>query len=575
MNWPGIGLQALATILAAALCNYAWRHREMPGAPSFVLLMAVVSFWTAADMLQALSGKYSTELIWLQMGTIGPASVPPLWLNFALRYTGLSSKTSPVTTILLAVIPVISTILAFCIPTNHLFWSRTEWFQTGLGPSRSDYGPWFWVHAAYSYLVCLFGVALFVVLSMRKPRLYRQQAIVAIIAAAMPLTASAMRLFEVIKFDATSICFALSGAVLAVGFLRLGVLDVVPIARDAVIENLQEGVIMLDAARRIVDINPVAERIFGLSASGAIGQPSSRAFARWPEMAGYYSSMAKVLTEISIKSENRQRYYSLAAIPQTNQHGHPSGLLVILHDITELKESYKKLQELSRLKDDLTHLIVHDLRTPLASMTTGLVAIERMGGLSDSQQEMLGIGINRGHVLLGMINDLLDINRMEHGALELNLVEINPGEIINPVVQQMSSLASEKRQTIMHVIAPEVSSIVADEDLLRRTVANLLGNAIRFTPECGIIKLDVQLTGDGRSTLFSVSDTGEGIPEEALDRIFEKFGQVESRKSGRKISTGLGLTLCKMVVEAHGGRIWVDSEIDKGSTFSFTLPVRQ
>jgi two-component system sensor histidine kinase/response regulator len=109
-----------------------------------------------------------------------------------------------------------------------------------------------------------------------------------------------------------------------------------------------------------------------------------------------------------------------------------------------------------------------------------------------------------------------------------------------------------------------------DEDKLRRTLVNLLGNAIKFTPFGGTITAAAELQED--VLLFSIHDTGEGIPPEAFDRIFDKFGQVENRKAGRKMSTGLGLTFCKLAVEAHGGRIWVESRSGEGSAFYFTIP---
>jgi signal transduction histidine kinase len=119
-----------------------------------------------------------------------------------------------------------------------------------------------------------------------------------------------------------------------------------------------------------------------------------------------------------------------------------------------------------------------------------------------------------------------------------------------------------------------VPPIAADNAKLLRTLVNLLSNAVKFTPSGGTVAIGVRQSPDSPSLLWSVTDTGEGIPLEAFEQIFEKFGQVATRTAGRRNSTGLGLTFCKMVVEAHGGRIWVESEIGKGSTLSFTIPLR-
>src|SRR5207244_9427419 len=133
--------------------------------------------------------------------------------------------------------------------------------------------------------------------------------------------------------------------------------------------------------------------------------------------------------------------------------------------------------------------------------------------------------------------------------------------------RHVASLARNKDTHMERALAPDLPPLPADEEKLCRVLVNLLGNAVKFTPRHGIVTL-IAVSRDNE-VLFHVRDTGEGIPVDAFERIFEKFEQVESRRAGRKMSSGLGLTFCKMAVEAHGGRIWVDSEVGKGSTFSF------
>ena len=239
----------------------------------------------------------------------------------------------------------------------------------------------------------------------------------------------------------------------------------------------------------------------------------------------------------------------------------------------QLQESFAKLQELEKLRNDLTHMIVHDLRTPLTSIVTGFPTIELAGDLNELQREVFDMALRGGQTLLGMINDLLDVSKMESGTMTLELAPFQVAAVVERAGQQVAALTTEKGIHLVVEIAPEIDTCVADEDKLRRTLVNLLGNAVKFTPQSGTIRVGAQKTEDGSSLHFSVADSGEGIPPEAFEKIFEKFGQVESRQSGRRMSTGLGLTFCKMAVEAHGGRIWVESELGQGSTFSFIIPL--
>jgi len=241
----------------------------------------------------------------------------------------------------------------------------------------------------------------------------------------------------------------------------------------------------------------------------------------------------------------------------------------------ELQESYRRSQELERMRDDLTNMIVHDLRTPLTSVITGLQTMEVMGELDETQRELLNITLVGGQTLLGMVNDLLDISKMEDGSLQIETKEIAPGDLIDTAVRQVYSLASSKNLKLVTEIAPLIPSLVADNDKLLRTLVNLLSNAIKFTPTGGKVTVAACISEDGKSLQFSVRDTGEGIPPDAFGRIFEKFGQVETRTAGRKHSTGLGLTFCKLVAEAHGGSIWVESKMGDGSTFTFTIPLNR
>jgi two-component system, sensor histidine kinase and response regulator len=240
----------------------------------------------------------------------------------------------------------------------------------------------------------------------------------------------------------------------------------------------------------------------------------------------------------------------------------------------QLADNYRRLRELETLRDDLTHMIVHDLRTPLTAVLAGMQSVEMAGELNARQQQCVQLALSGGRTLLGMINDVLDVSKIEDGSLRLECEDLEAAALIEQALQEIGVLAQAKGVFLIRDVSPAALNLQADEEKLRRTLVNLLGNAIRFTPQGGSITVSVRLEGGANTATFAVSDTGEGIPSEAFERIFEKFGQVETGRR-QNLSTGLGLTFCKMVVEAHGGRIWVESELGRGSTFSFTIPVQK
>ncbi|HOS44734.1 MAG TPA: hybrid sensor histidine kinase/response regulator, partial [Armatimonadota bacterium] len=236
-----------------------------------------------------------------------------------------------------------------------------------------------------------------------------------------------------------------------------------------------------------------------------------------------------------------------------------------------LQASYEELRRLEDLRDNLVHMIVHDMRTPLTSIYGFLQTVIALEGerLSTDAREFIGRATVSAESLIEMVSSLLDVSKMEAGQLTLAVEECRLHEVIGDVVSRAEGVR-EGRELRVDVPADQVT-VTADPALLARVVQNLLGNALKFTPDDGRITVGVH---PGRHRVrVTVSDTGPGIPDAFRARIFEKFGQVDARQHRQKHSTGLGLTFCKLAVEAHGGAIGVDSEVGVGSTFWFELPL--
>ena len=233
----------------------------------------------------------------------------------------------------------------------------------------------------------------------------------------------------------------------------------------------------------------------------------------------------------------------------------------------QLQENYKRLQELEKLRDDMRNMIVHDLRTPLTAVIVGVEMLEKHGALNDSQREMMTIATSSGKTLLGMINDLLDVEKMESGADTLHYEELSAATLVAGALAQVASLAEMQGTALVTDVAAGLPLFMGDANKLSRTMVNLVANAIKFT---GAGTVTISVSQLPQSLRFAVRDTGPGIPPDAFGRIFEKFGQLDGR---HRVGTGLGLAFCKLAVEAHGGSISVESAPGEGSTFSVTIPL--
>ena len=240
-----------------------------------------------------------------------------------------------------------------------------------------------------------------------------------------------------------------------------------------------------------------------------------------------------------------------------------------------LEESARKMKELEKLRDDLMKMIVHDLKSPLTSVlaTMEMLMDGDFGPLVAQQRSALGDAEGKAEDLLALIEDLLEVRRIEEAALTLNLEAIAPGALLTEIVHEWSHRFQQDRATASVEATDDAPVFHADRQLIKRVLGNLIQNALTHSAHAVTLHLSVRRDGDG--VLFTVQDNGPGIPQEYHEIIFRKFEQVKTPNAPRVRSSGLGLAFCKLVVESHGGRIWVQSGGDRqGSSFHVALPPR-
>lgn len=239
-----------------------------------------------------------------------------------------------------------------------------------------------------------------------------------------------------------------------------------------------------------------------------------------------------------------------------------------------LEDSFRRLRELERVRDDLMKMIVHDLKTPLTSIlaTLELLGDGDLGPLSERQRGAVVDTQGKAEELLTLIDDLLEIRRIEETSLTLNLEMIDPAALLEELAKDWVLRFQQETTNARIDVAPNTPHFSADRGMLKRVFGNLIQNAIVHSPPS--IELTLVARPDTRGVRFTVIDTGPGIPPEYHDVIFRKFEQVRLPNAPRVRTSGLGLTFCRLVVEAHGGRIWVQSTEGHGSAFHVVLPLQ-
>lgn len=239
----------------------------------------------------------------------------------------------------------------------------------------------------------------------------------------------------------------------------------------------------------------------------------------------------------------------------------------------ELQEKNRRLMDLQNMRDSLTQMIVHDMKNPLTGImgcTELLLNMPEMA--TDKSVTILRKIEESSSAMLKMITDMLDVSRMEENKVKLRMQPFHVSELFEANVNEFSYMMSKNGISSFVEIEHRLPVIQADKDLIHRVIANLLHNAIKHSHRDGRIWMRAGYASENDCLLVTVSDEGEGIPPEFTEKIFEKFAQADLRKLGLKTDRGLGLTFCKLAVEAHGGRIWVESRLGEGSDFKFLIP---
>lgn len=352
---------------------------------------------------------------------------------------------------------------------------------------------------------------------------------------------------------------------------------------QAVLNSVNEGILMIDSTGLVTLANDRIAALLQNTAQNLRGVPFLNLPAPALRLLGFDQRQAAALIQslqqglippgsksvIYSQEQGPKKVLECLTAPVWGQGDRALGLLIIVRDITEE-------HEINQARELLTQTVIHDLKSPMTSITSALSLIEEAVAEPtveyDILEQSISIAARASHRILSLVDALLDIARMESGLMFLELSQVDLRALFDQAIKDFLPQAAAMGVVLRSNLSPDLPPIQADPGKLIRVLANLLDNALKFTPTGGNVVLSVERGAPGQ-ILIQIADTGPGIPAEFREKIFDRFSQVPGQP-GRTRGSGLGLTFCRLAVEAHGGRIWVEPNPAGGSLFILTLPVQ-
>ena len=339
---------------------------------------------------------------------------------------------------------------------------------------------------------------------------------------------------------------------------------------ETIVESIADPVIVTDGGEKILMMNQAAAGFLQVDNGSWYGK-SLRAVLRDERWADSFKTVPEASDAsepiFSFERGGATLYFRPRRAKIVDEAGAVQGVVTLLQDVTRFKN-------LDRMKSEFIATVSHEFRTPLTSLTMGIDILSKqvLGGINERQKELLVAAKDDCERLRKFVKELLDLSKLESGKSEVKRETINLEQLLEHVLKPFRLPLEEKGIHLTLDLSPEVPEFRGDTQQLTWVMTNLVSNALKFTENDGSVTISARRKGETMEV--SVADTGRGIPAQALESIFDKFVQLKGIKETTPGSVGLGLAIAREVVEAHGGKIWVNSQVGKGSTFSFSLPLQ-
>jgi PAS domain S-box-containing protein len=567
--FPWYSLVYLAgTVIALILATVVKRRQFTPGTTQLSFFLYAMALWTGAYAFEISAVNIPDKFLFSKLQYVALVNTGPLALLFILKHIR-SKLFSGKKALWLWIIPILTLALELTNDLHGLVWSHI--YQSG---NLTIYVPGHlnWLAPAYQYILYFFGIILLIRYMLRGPVIYRRQVLWFLAGSLIAVTGSVLSMIGILlpgRSDMTPLAICLMGIIFAVAILNFRILDILPVATSKFVNSLPEGFLLLDAEKRISSLNSAAEKIIGSMKADLQGQALSRV---WRELDQVIldTHSSQHLELIKQKPEGRV-YLDISVESFIGADQIVISKMVIIRDISEIKTIQTKLEAEGSNRSQFMRFIVHEIRNPLTAVISSIDMLRDQPELPEKLRSALINNVYRASNDLNQrVGELLDLARGELGILKIEPESLDMNQLIAEIGAEMQPIAAKNGTQIAWETPEPKSSVYGDKQRLRQVLANLILNAIKYTPN-GEIIIRSRLQADNLC-LVEVKDNGRGMNETELESLFNP-GLGNSRERTSSSGLGIGLMLSKQYIELHKGRIWAESIFGQGTTLSFVIPV--
>ncbi len=576
-NWYVFAL-IFNTILAASLFVYTWNLKNVAGSRYFALFLLACAIWDLSAIFELSSTVLDTKILFSKISYFGAASVANFWLFFATSFSKKYRVSNKKLYILFWIIPVIVIIMAWTNEMHHLVWTNIHLANSPYGIiAIYKHGAFFFVNVVYSYILLSLGTVIMIKESFTFPKIYMRQSLILILAVCIPWLGDILYVIgksPTQGLDFSTFIFTISAILIVFGYLKFRLFAISPIANEIIFSNMIEGIIVTDESYRLVQLNKFAKNF--LCTVPKTGENLRTVIVEY--FPGILLDKLDVEQESFVSDSKGDFWFGIKISSIKNFKGECLGWIFIFHDITSRKKglealrmSEQNLREMNEIKNRFFSILSHDLRNPFGSVLGYSEMLrEDFHDLSDEEKinfiEQINIASNRIYRLL---EDLLEWSKLNMDSFDPDLMKLDLFDEAEETISLLKINAAKKNVQLENQIQPGCE-IYSDASMVQLLLRNLISNAIKFSPPGGDIKVSSK-ENDGYVEI-SVADNGIGIQPDKIPLLFRLDAKYSTEGTAKEKGTGLGLVLCKEIVDKLKGQIRVESQPGKGSTFTFLLP---